>query len=127
MTSVAAFFIYKIFILGGDEMKKRKKFLYYILSICLIFSYFSGCKMNCQHSWNDGEIQYAVSCTTAGKIKYTCKKCGEYEMIIIGPSEHTLGRIETVKAPTETEEGVQFIYCEVCGKVAKMITIPKIK
>ncbi len=110
-------------------MKKRKKFLYYILSISLIFSFvsFKACKKNCQHSWNDGEIQNTVSCTTAGKIKYTCKKCGEYEIIITEPNEHTLGRSEIVKAATKTEEGVQFIYCEVCGKVAKMIAIPKIK
>ena len=110
-------------------MKKRKKFLCYLLSIGFIFSFssFSGCKRYCNHDWNNGEVQNTASCTSAGKVKYTCKKCGEYEIIITAPIEHILGQTEIVKEPTKTEEGLQFIYCKICGKVAKKVAIPKIK
>ena len=72
---------------------------------------------NGSHTWDDGVVTKAASCTGKGEIKYTCVKCDETKTEEIAPTGHKVVTDEAV-APTCTATGLtEGSHCSVCGAV----------
>ena len=66
------------------------------------------------HNYQFTETIIAVTCTTAGKDKYTCKSCGDTEERTVTALGHELTQVEA-KAPTCEEDGYEaYEHCSVC-------------
>ena len=81
------------------------------------------------HSWNDGEITTAATCTSEGVKTYTCTVCGatKTEPIAKDASNHAGGtEVRDAKAATCGEDGYTGdTYCKGCGvKLASGTTVP---
>ena len=70
----------------------------------------------CEHEWNDGEVTTEPTCTEAGKIVYTCTKCGETREEDVDALGHDWGEWEVTKEATCTEKGEQKHVCSRCGE-----------
>ena len=71
------------------------------------------------HTWNDGEVTTAPTCTEAGVKTFTCKTCGETRTEEIKATGHTAVDDEAV-APTCTKTGLTAgSHCSVCNEVLK--------
>ena len=71
------------------------------------------------HTWNDGEVTTAPTCTEAGVKTFTCKTCGETRTEEIKATGHTAVDEEAV-APTCTKTGLTAgSHCSVCNEVLK--------
>ena len=67
-----------------------------------------------EHTWNDGEVTTAPTCTKAGVKTFTCATCGETRTEDIKATGHALVVDEAV-APTCTETGLtEGSHCSVC-------------
>lgn len=63
---------------------------YFLLSIIMLsFLSLTGCKKECTHSWNEGEIIETATCTEEGLKKIICTKCGETKNELINAIDHT--------------------------------------
>lgn len=72
-----------------------------------------------EHTWNDGEVTTAPTCTKAGVKTFTCTACGETRTEDIKATGHTVVVDEAV-APTCTETGLtEGSHCSVCNEVIK--------
>ena len=72
-----------------------------------------------EHTWNDGEVTTAPTCTKAGVKTFTCATCGETRTEDIKATGHALVVDEAV-APTCTETGLtEGSHCSVCNEVIK--------
>ena len=71
----------------------------------------------CEHEWNDGEVTVQPTCTEAGKIVYTCTKCGETREETIDALGHDWGEWVVTTPATCTEKGEETRTCqrEGCG------------
>ncbi len=89
----------------------------------------------CEDAYTDGELPatghsyqeevIAPSCRDRGCTNHTCTVCGDhYKDQITAATGHSWGEWETVKAPTETEEGVCRRACAACP-VQETRTLPK--
>ena len=69
------------------------------------------------HDWGEWEVVTAADCTTEGKIKRNCQRCGEIQQETTAANGHTLVTEEAIPA-TCTESGwTAHIYCSVCETV----------
>jgi hypothetical protein len=71
---------------------------------------------NGDHSWNDGEVTKAATCTENGVKTYTCTVCEETKTEEIAATGHTWNDGEETKAATCTENGVKTYTCTACGE-----------
>ena len=69
------------------------------------------------HTWNDGDVTTAPTCTEAGVKTFTCETCGETRTEEIKATAHTVVDDEAV-APTCTKTGLAAgSHCSVCNEV----------
>ena len=68
------------------------------------------------HTWNDGEVTKAATCTEEGVMTYTCTACGATKTEPIAKTAHTWNDGEVTTAATCTEDGVMTYTCTVCGE-----------
>ncbi len=66
------------------------------------------------HTWNDGVVTKAPTCTEAGSAKYTCTVCGETTNTPIPALGHSWNDGVTTQ-PTCTEAGATVYTCTACG------------
>ena len=71
-----------------------------------------------KHVWSEGDY-IEGSCVTAGKIQYTCERCGEiYIETVQTATGHKWDTAVPPKAPTCTEAGTKgYLQCSVCGEI----------
>ena len=78
------------------------------------------------HSWDEGEVTTAASCTKDGEKTYTCTLCAAVRKEKIKASGHKMGSWRTIVQATTQREGRRERSCTVCGhKETK--SIPKLK
>ncbi|MCD8013634.1 MAG: leucine-rich repeat protein, partial [Lachnospiraceae bacterium] len=69
------------------------------------------------HSYDDGEVTMAATCTEAGVLTYTCASCGDTYTEVIAATGHT-EETDAAVAATCTETGLTAgSHCSVCGEV----------
>ncbi|MCD8365883.1 MAG: glycosyl hydrolase 53 family protein [Clostridiales bacterium] len=82
------------------------------------------------HTWDDGKVTAAATCTNEGVMTYSCTVCGDNKTEVISATGHAKG--EAVKEnnvdATCTEEGSydKVVYCTVCDAeiTRDTITVP---
>ena len=67
------------------------------------------------HTWDDGTVTTAATCTEEGVMTYTCTVCGTTKTEAISATGHTWDDGTVTTAATCTEEGVMTYTCTVCG------------
>ena len=65
------------------------------------------------HTWNDGVVKTAATCTEDGEMLYTCQMCKKTEIKVI-PAEHLWDEGEETTEPTCGADGVMTYTCSVC-------------
>ena len=85
----------------------------------------------CTHTWDEGTVTTAATCTTTGVMTYTCTNCGETKTQTIAVMDHTYengvckncglcshnwGEGSVTTAPTCTAAGVMTYACGRCGE-----------
>ena len=81
--------------------------------------------MQCEHSWNQGEITLAPTCIEMGEKTFICTKCGQTKTEKIAALGHNWDNGEITIAPTMSEDGVRIFTCIRCG-VTKTEAIAKL-
>ncbi|MCD7747946.1 MAG: glycosyl hydrolase 53 family protein, partial [Firmicutes bacterium] len=80
-----------------------------------------------RHSWDEGTVTIAATCTETGVKVYTCSDCGQTKIEIIGATGHTSGEAvtENEAAASHTTDGSydSVVYCTVCGEELSRETI----
>ena len=72
------------------------------------------------HSWKDGQIIKAVTCTTDGKVISTCTTCGATDNArVVKALGHSYSSATVAKAATCTAAGESQQTCKLCGNVKK--------
>ena len=70
-----------------------------------------------KHDWSEGEY-IEGSCVTAGKIQYTCERCGEIYIETVQTATGHVWEVVAAKDPTCDTNGWEgFAYCKTCGAV----------
>ena len=69
------------------------------------------------HSYDDGKITTAPTCTKKGTKTFTCTICGNTKTETVKATGHSYGEYKVVKKPTATKDGLKSRTCTVCGKV----------
>ena len=69
------------------------------------------------HSYDDGKITTAPTCTKKGTKTFTCTVCGNTKTETVKATGHSYGEYKVVKEPTATKDGLKSRTCTVCGKV----------
>lgn len=72
------------------------------------------------HTWGDGEVTKAPTCSAEGEMTYTCTVCKEAtktESIAVDPEAHAWdeGKVTTYPKCDGTREGVVTYTCTLCG------------
>ncbi|MCD8315518.1 MAG: hypothetical protein LUD44_07810, partial [Firmicutes bacterium] len=79
------------------------------------------------HSWDEGIVTIAATCTETGVKVYTCSECGQTKIEIIEATGHTLGEAVTeneVAASHSTDGSYDsVVYCTVCGEELSRETV----
>ena len=70
-----------------------------------------------QHTWNDGQVTTAATCTENGVMTYTCTMCSDTKTEVIPAAGHTLTAVAEVPATCETAGTSAHWKCDVCGKL----------
>ena len=65
------------------------------------------------HSWDEGAVTLAATCTANGKMKYTCAVCGTTSEETIAATGHSYA--DTITRPTCTTTGYTTHTCSGCG------------
>ena len=72
-----------------------------------------------QHTWNDGQVTTAATCTENGVMTYTCTMCSDTKTEVIPATSHDTELVGT-KDATCTEDGYTGDeVCKVCGVTVK--------
>lgn len=70
-----------------------------------------------EHSYNDGEITTAATCTTTGVKTFTCTVCGETKTQEIEALGHDFHGEETIEAATCVKTGTKLVQCTRCDEL----------
>ena len=70
-----------------------------------------------QHTWDDGQVTTAATCTENGVMTYTCTMCSDTKTEVIPATGHTLTAVAKVPATCETAGTSAHWKCDVCGKL----------
>ena len=74
------------------------------------------------HSWDNGKVTKAATCTTAGTKTYTCTRCKKTRTETIAATGHKAVKDAAVAATCETAGKTEGSHCSVCGIVIKAQT-----
>ena len=74
------------------------------------------------HSWDNGKVTKAATCTTAGTKTYTCTRCKKTRTETIAAAGHKAVKDAAVAATCETTEKTEGSHCSVCNTVIKAQT-----
>ena len=74
------------------------------------------------HSWDNGKVTKAVTCTAAGTKTYTCTRCKKTRTETIVATGHKVVKDAAVAATCETTGKTEGSHCSVCGTVLKAQT-----
>ena len=74
------------------------------------------------HSWDNGKVTKAATCTTAGTKTYTCTRCKKTRTETIAVTGHKAVKDAAVAATCETTGKTEGSHCSVCGTVIKAQT-----
>ena len=74
------------------------------------------------HSWDNGKVTKAATCTTAGTKTYTCTRCKKTRTETIAATGHKEVKDAAVAATCETAGKTEGSHCSVCGTVLKAQT-----
>ena len=74
------------------------------------------------HSWDNGKVTKAVTCTAAGTKTYTCTRCKKTRTETIAATGHKVVKDAAVAATCETTGKTEGSHCSVCGTVLKAQT-----
>ena len=74
------------------------------------------------HSWDNGKVTKAATCTTAGTKTYTCTRCKKTRTETIAATGHKAVKDAAVAATCETTGKTEGSHCSVCGTVLKAQT-----
>ena len=75
------------------------------------------------HSWDNGKVTKAATCTTAGTKTYTCTRCKKTRTETIAATGHKAVKDAAVAATCETAGKTEGSHCSVCNTVIKAQTI----
>lgn len=70
-----------------------------------------------EHSYNDGEITTAATCTATGVKTFTCTVCGETKTQEIEALGHDFHGKETIEAATCVKTGTKLVQCTRCDEL----------
>ena len=71
------------------------------------------------HSWDNGKVTKAVTCTAAGTKTYTCTRCKKTRTETIVATGHKVVKDAAVAATCETTGKTEGSHCSVCNTVIK--------
>ena len=71
------------------------------------------------HSWDNGKVTKAVTCTAAGTKTYTCTRCKKTRTETIAATGHKAVKDAAVAATCETTGKTEGSHCSVCNTVIK--------
>ena len=74
------------------------------------------------HSWDNGKVTKAATCTTTGTKTYTCTRCKKTRTETIAATGHKAVKDEAVAATCETAGKTEGSHCSVCNTVIKAQT-----
>ena len=74
------------------------------------------------HSWDNGKVTKAVTCTAAGTKTYTCTRCKKTRTETIAATGHKAVKDAAVVATCETAGKTEGSHCSVCKTVLKAQT-----
>ena len=74
------------------------------------------------HSWDNGKVTKAATCTAAGTKTYTCTRCKKTRTETIAATGHKEVKDAAVAATCETTGKTEGSHCSVCGTVLKAQT-----
>jgi len=74
------------------------------------------------HSWDNGKVTKAATCTTAGTKTYTCTRCKKTRTETIAAAGHKAVKDAAVAATCETTGKTEGSHCSVCNTVIKAQT-----
>ena len=98
-------------------MRVKLKFLFFILSLCII-PILASCHnstSNNNHTHSYVEFIISPTCTEDGYTLCKCECGEEFKKDIVSSLGHDLGDWEIKKYPTETEEGIKIRKCSRCN------------
>lgn len=78
----------------------------------------SQTKPSVEHSWDNGTVVIAATCTSTGIISYECTDCHitRTEVLPVNPDAHSWDNGKVTKEATCTEEGIRTFACVNCGQ-----------
>ena len=89
-----------------------KKTIIIALSLVLILLAFTSCEEEIHvHTWDEGTVTKAASCTEDGEVVYKCA-CGEKKTQVIKATGHKL--VETIVDSTYLKKGSVTVKCSEC-------------
>ena len=76
----------------------------------------SQTKPSVEHSWDNGTVVIAATCTSTGIISYECTDCHitRTEVLPVNPDAHSWDNGNVTKEATCTEEGIRTFTCVNC-------------
>ena len=74
------------------------------------------------HSWDNGKVTKAATCTTTGTKTYTCTRCKKTRTETIAATGHKAVKDAAVAATCETTGKTEGSHCSVCNTVIKAQT-----
>ena len=89
-----------------------KRTIIIVLSLVLVLLAFTSCEEEIHvHTWDEGTVTKAASCTEDGEVVYKCA-CGEKKTQVIKATGHKL--VETVVDSTYLKKGSVTVKCSEC-------------
>ncbi|MCQ2413222.1 MAG: hypothetical protein MJ082_00300 [Clostridia bacterium] len=83
---------------------------------CLMALSSCGKEPACEHTWNDGEVTTAATCTVDGVMTFTCTNCGETKPAVIPATGHDWNAGTITTPATCTDDGVKTSTCSKCNE-----------